>query len=269
MTMTMQLSAKLANLIASGSDVRSAIGDFKRYLYSGTIPATADSAINGTLLAVLTKDGNTAAFEVLPRWKVTIAGSMGGTVTVKLGGAPIHAAVTSVTDATTTAALLATAINGTLVKPFSGFTATSTGADLFVIGPKGSGASLNALTCTSAVTSSVTATVASSGLPDGANGTTLGVASSNCCGFDQRAVAGVLTSSETWKDNSADTTGSAAWYRDVYDAADTGTATTAYLRRQGSVTSIGGGGDFELASTSITATTPITATGATFTIPST
>jgi hypothetical protein len=186
-----------------------------------------------------------------------------------MGGAPIHAAVTSITDAGTTAALIAAAINATLIEPFAGFTASATGADVFVIGPKKSGAHLNALVCTSAVTSSVTATVASSGLPDGTNGTVLGVDSSNCCTFDQRSVAGVLTSSETWKDNSADASGTATWYRDVYDAADTGTATTAYLRRQGTVTAIGGGGDFELTSTTITATTPITATGATFTIPST
>jgi hypothetical protein len=267
--MTVQLSSKLANLIASGVDVRSAIGNFKRNIYSGTIPATADSAINGTLLAVLTKDGNAATFETLPKWKVTIAGTMGGIVTIKMGGSPIHAAVTSVTDATTTAALLATAINGSTIKPWSGFTATSTGADLYIYGPVGSGATLNALTCTSTVTASVTATVASSGLPDGTNGTTLGVTAVDCCDYDARSVAGVLTSTQTWKDNSADASGTAAWYRDVYDAADTGTATTAYLRKQGTITSTGGGGDFELASTSISATTPVQATGGTFTIPST
>jgi len=267
--MPLQLSAKLAKLIADGLPIRSAVGNFKRLIYSGTMPATADSAINGTLLATLTKNGGAATFEVPPRWKVTIGGSMGGTVTIKMGGAPIHAAVTSVTDATTTAALLATAINGTLIKAFCGFTATSTGADLFVIGPVGSGASLNALVCSSAVTSSVTATVASAGLPDGTNGTTLGVDAVNCCNFDARAVNGLLTSTETWQDASADASGTATWYRDIYDASDVGAASTAFLRKQGTITSIGGGGDFELSSTTITATTPISATGATFTVPST
>ncbi len=268
--MTMQLSKKLATLIASGQDVRSAIGDFKRLIYSGAMPATADSAINGTLLATLTKDGAAATYEVLPRWKVTIGGSVGGTVTIKMGGAPIHAAVTSAGSTDATAAAVAAAINATLVKPFSAFTAAYvSGSDFYVVGPKGSGATLNALVCSSAVTASITATVASSGLPDGNNGTTLGVASANCCNFDARAVDGVLTSAETWKDDSADATGTAAWYRDVYDATDTGAASTAFLRRQGSITAIGGGGDFELASTSVAATTPVTATGATFTIPST
>lgn len=267
--MSVQLSKKMANLIASGVDVRSALGNFKRLVYSGTIPATADAAIGGTLLATLTKSSGAATFEVLPMWKITIAGSMGGTVTVKMGGAPIHAAVTSVTDATTTATALATAINGTLIKPFTGFTASSTGADLFVYGPIGSGASLNALTCTAAVTASVTATVASSGLPDGNNGTTLGVDAANCCNYDARSVDGVLTSTETWSCATAAAAGTAAWYRDVYDAADTGIATTAYLRKQGTITSIGGGGDFELATTSVTAGTPVTSSGATFTIPST
>lgn len=262
----MQLSTKLANLIASGQDVRSAIGNFKRLIYSGTKPATADAAINGTLLATLTKDGGAATFETRPVWAVTIAGTMGGTVTIKMGGAPIHAAVTSVTDATTTAAALAAAINATTIKPFAGFTASSSGAVLSIIGPVGSGASLNALVCTTTVTNSVTATVASSGLPDGNNGTTLGVAAVNCCDFDARSVAGVLSSSQTWKDLSADAGGTATWFRDVYDAADTGTASTAFLRKQGSVTTTGGGGDMELGSTLITSGTPVQVTGATFTV---
>ena len=262
----MQMSTKLANLIASGQDVRSAIGNFKRLIYSGTKPTTADSAINGTLLATLTKDGGAATFETRPVWAITIAGTMGGTVTVKMGGAPIHAAVTSATDATTTAAALAAAINGTTIKPFSGFTATSSGAVLSVIGPVGSGASLNALVCTTTVTNSVTATVASSGLPDGNNGTTLGVAAANCCDFDARSVAGVLTSSQTWSTTSAAATGTATWFRDVYDAADTGIASTAFLRKQGSVTTTGGGGDMELGSTLITSGTPVQVTGATFTV---
>ena len=262
----MQMSTKLANLIASGQDVRSAIGNFKRLIYSGTKPTTADSAINGTLLATLTKDGGAATFETRPVWAITIAGTMGGTVTVKMGGAPIHAAVTSATDATTTAAALAAAINGTTIKPFAGFTATSSGAVLSVIGPVGSGASLNALVCTTTVTNSVTATVASSGLPDGNNGTTLGVAAVNCCDFDARSVAGVLTSSQTWSTISAAATGTATWFRDVYDAADTGTASTAFLRKQGSVTTTGGGGDMELGSTLITSGTPVQVTGATFTV---
>ena len=262
----MQMSTKLANLIASGQDVRSAIGNFKRLIYAGTKPTTADSAINGTLLATLTKDGGAATFETRPVWAITIAGTMGGTVTVKMGGAPIHAAVTSATDATTTAAALAAAINGTTIKPFAGFTATSSGAVLFVIGPVGSGASLNALVCTTTVTGSVTATVASSGLPDGNNGTTLGVAAVNCCDFDARSVAGVMTSSQTWSTASAAATGTATWFRDVYDAADTGTASTAFLRKQGSVTTTGGGGDMELGSTLITSGTPVQVTGATFTV---
>ncbi len=264
--MSVQISTKLANLIASGQDVRSAIGNFKRLIYSGTKPTTADAAINGTLLATLTKDGGAATFETRPVWAVTIAGTMGGTVTIKMGGAPIHAAVTSVTDATTTAAALAAAINATTIKPFAGFTASSSGAVLSIIGPVGSGASLNALVCTASVTNSVTATVASSGLPNGSNGTTLGVDAVNCCDFDARSVSGVLTSTQTWSTTSAAATGTATWFRDVYDAADTGTASTAFLRRQGSVTTTGGGGDMELGSTLITAGTPVQVTGATFTV---
>lgn len=265
----MQFSQKLANLIASGVDVRSAASEFIRHIYSGAMPATADSAINGTLLAKLTKDGAAATYETLPAWKITIGGSMGGTVTIKLGACAIHAAVTSITDATTTAALLVTAINGTLLKAFSGFTASSTGADLFVYGPKGSGTSLNTMVCTTAVTSSVTATVAGDGTPADSGGTA-GVAAVNCCDYDARSVIGVLTTTQTWKDTSADASGTATWYRDVYATADTGTATTAYIRKQGTITGIGGGGDMEMTNTVVTAGTPVEGTAAgSFTIPST
>jgi len=265
--MTVQLSTPLANLIADGRNVRAAVGNFVRNIYSGTIPTGADSAINGTLLAQLTESSGTATYEVLPVWKVTIGGTVGGNVTINMGGAPMHATVTSVTDTGTTAGLVAAAINGTLIKNFGGFTASAVSSVVYITGPVGSGANLNALVCTSTVTSNITATVASSGLPDGNNGTTLGVAAANCCDYDQRAVAGVLTSSQTWSCTSAAASGTATWYRDVYSASDTGGVSTSYLRKQGTITSIGGGGDFELASTTITATTPVTATGATFTVP--
>ena len=72
------------------------------------------------------------------------------------------------------------------------------------------------------------------------------------------ASAGTKALSGTWQDTSADATGTAAHYR-IYDT----TGTTCH--EQGSITATGGGGQLEVASTSITAGQSVTVTGYTWT----
>jgi hypothetical protein len=123
------------------------------------------------------------------------------------------------------------------------------------------------------VTASATMTVAGTGKPASSGGTD-GVAAVDCLDYDALPVAGVLTSTQTWKDNSADADGVATWYRDVYSTliagvatTDDGTSRTDLIRKQGTVTSVGGGGDCTLTNTTITATTPVQGTSGTFTVP--
>lgn len=268
--MSIQLSKKLATLIASGTPARTALSRFVRNIYSGTIPATADSAINGTLLATMTKDGNAVTtWETKPEWKIALSGADGTLDVVTLGGISILPAATTSGTPTAVAALAAAAINAAFNA--LGIAARSSSGDLFLTGPVGSGTSLNNMVA-AATGTTITVAVASTGKPAASGGTDGVAADADFCAYDYPAVDGVLTATQIWKDSSADASGTATWFRDVYESGDTGTASTAYIRKQGTITSIGGGGDMELANTAITATTPVTTTSAaypTFTIPST
>lgn len=74
------------------------------------------------------------------------------------------------------------------------------------------------------------------------------------------ASSGTKALSGTWQDTSADNSGTAAHFR-IYDS----TGTTCHL--QGSITATSGGGQLEVASTSITAGQSVTVTGLTLTGP--
>lgn len=265
--MSVQFSQKLAALMMGGMSIRQACGNFQRQIFSGTVPTNADTAINGTLLATLTLGGSVATYETLAQWQVVIGGTVGGTVMINKGGAPMYAtAVTSVTDTPTTAAAVAAAINNSTIKNFGGYTASATSSTVTITAPVGTGATLNAATMTSTVTASITATVSGAGLP-----TTAGVAAANCCDYDQRPSQGtttnnpvtgsILTSSQTWSCTTPVASGTASWFRDVYSASDTGAGVTTFLRKQGTITTTGGGGDFTLPATSISPSTPISITG--------
>ncbi len=73
--------------------------------------------------------------------------------------------------------------------------------------------------------------------------------------FAATAVAGVIAKAGTWEDTSADATGAAAWFRLSEDDTDT-TLSTTIVRIDGTVGT--SASDLVIASTSITATDPIT-----------
>ncbi len=271
--MSIQFSQALAKKIVDGDCVRNVCSGFVRDIYAGTLPTNADTAINGTLLGTLTLNGGAATFETLPIWTVTIGGTVGGNVTINMGNAPMHAVVASVTDTGTTAAAVAAAINGTLIKFFSGHTATVVGSAISIKGPIGVGASINLQVATSTVTGTITAVVSNSGLP-----TTSGITAFNTCEFDQRAVQGttstnvtgaIITSSQTWSVTTPVASGVATYFRDRYSASDTGAGVTTFLRKQGTITITGSGGDMQLPSTSVSPATPISLTGDFMVVPST
>ena len=261
----MQISAKQAATICDVSSVRAASNNFKRLIYSGTAPTTADSAINGTLLATLGSSSATApVLETLAKWTITI--TVGGTAVVAMDTPAITltpAAGIAITADAAGATLLAKSISNNISFP-ADFIATASGTTVTIVAPVGSGVFYNSAKVTM---SGATGTYGGAlGVPSVA-----GVAASNCCGYDVASVGGVLTSTQTWQTLAAGatTSGTAAWFRDIYEAADDGsdqTATKLYRRRQGTITSIGGGGDLELSTTTIVAATPISVTTNTYTV---
>lgn len=60
--MTIKLSTGLRNLMAASNGISGAFADGVIYIYSGPQPATADAAVSGTLLGIVTKDAGAFVF---------------------------------------------------------------------------------------------------------------------------------------------------------------------------------------------------------------
>ena len=62
--MTIRQSTGLRNLLCGNDGFASAFKNGEIRIYTGTQPATADAAVTGTLLGVVTKDGAARVAEV-------------------------------------------------------------------------------------------------------------------------------------------------------------------------------------------------------------
>jgi len=204
---------------------------------SGSMPATADAADTGTLLAVVTLNGGAYTGETRARWKITLAGSSGSVDTIKIGGMPVlPAAVNFTSTLAATATAVAAAINANSTNPK--FDASTDDDDVYITAPYGSGTDYNAVVCATTATT-MTATVAGDGTPNGSGGTA-GVAAVNGLNWQYPPVAGVLSKeSTTWQDSSANASGTVGYIRLKLDATDDGTLSTTYRRIDFSVASSG------------------------------
>lgn len=242
--MAISITTGLANELTDRSCLRTILTGGRLLFFSGAKPINSESASSGTLLATVTSASGAFTAETLPVWTVVLAGSSGSVDSIKIGGIELLAsAVTFTTDLTATAAAIASAITAgyTLID----YTATSNAANLYISGPKGSGAALNSAVCVATATT-MTATVSNSGAP-----TTPGVNAVNGLSFSFPASGGAVAVNGTWSGVGA-ATGTASWFRYLCDGADSGTASsTTYRRIDGSVTATGGGGDCTIDNTSI------------------
>lgn len=264
--MTIKRSTGFINAVIGECSGRNAIAGGKIILLSSTAPTTADDAVIGQTLATLTDGGGAWTAETRAQWQITFSGTVGGSVSsVKVSAGPLAAsgvellaaAVTPVTDLTTTAALVAAAINNNI--QFPKFSATASGAVVTISAPIGSGIKFNSTTCACTATT-ITATVANSGAAS-----TAGVASANGIDFGSAPVSGIATTSETWS-GSAVLAGTPTHFRIVTDGNDTGALSTVYRRMQGTVGLTGSGADLELSTTTFVTSpsaTPISVTGGT------
>lgn len=238
----------------------------KLLAYSGTMPATADTAItSGTLLGTVTLSGGAWTAETRAEWKITIAGSSGSVDTITIGGMNIlPSAVSFTTDLATTATAIATSINNARSMP--DFEARTDDDDIYIKAPISSGTAYNDVVCATTATT-MTATVASTGKP-AASGGTAGVAAANGLNWSYPPVSGVLSKeTTTWQDTSADATGTIGYFRLVLDSGDDGTsASTTYRRVDFSVGS--SGADINGTVLTTTINTPLIINTFAFTIPS-
>jgi len=197
-------------------------------LWSGTIPATANLAQTGTLLATLTNNGGAMTFETQAQWSITLSGTTSGSVnTITLGNIPIlPSAVNYATSFTNTAALVAAAINA--AQNTLGITAVPSGAIIYLYAPHGSGTSLNSVICAATATT-LTATVASAGSPS-----TAGVAAVNALTWAfpvvSAGVGALINGTGTWSTTSAIATGTIGYGVLRLDSADNWGANSTYRR---------------------------------------
>ena len=254
--MTLRLSTALRNAILNGGSVKDALQGGKILIYSGSQPATADTAPSGTLLCTITDNSGAHTSEVRATGSVVLSGSAGSITDLTVGGVSIiDAAVPFNTDINTTASDLATAINNCRSTP--NYTATAASATVTIIAPVGMGADANDLVVDATCTTMTSTDTNMSGGVDSANGLKLGV-----------AAAGALPklSSQTWS-GVAVATGTAGWFRFVGPVADSGATDTseAQVRLDGSIST--SGQQLNMSSTSITSGATQTITAFPLTLP--
>ncbi len=255
--MTIRLSTGLANNIVGSTGVAASFAGGVIDIYSGTQPATADSAISGTLLGRVSIASATYVAEVPAQQTITLVGSAGSINTVNVGSLNIIplGGVSFTTDLATTAQALCDAINRNGI-----FRATypGTGVVVTVLAPPGAGTAYNGLAFAITQTT-MTSTVGAATLAAG-TAATAGLQWGTPSG-------GVVGKSGTWSFDGL-AAGTAGWFRIKASSGDTdGAATATYLpvRLDGSIAV--SGADMNLSNITIAIDAPTTIDSLTVTMP--
>jgi len=240
-------STGLRDAVASGLSWLEALSGGRIYIYSGTKPTSADDTPVGTLLGIFTLNGGAYTAPVRSTADIQITGGGGGSVdTVKVGGMDLNligSAVAWDTNADTTAAAVAAAIN-TTSNPL-GIVATVSTDTVTLYLPYWLGAngdSLTLATTTTTVTHSTDATFS--------GGTTC----VNGLDLDHPASAGVISkpSGTVWE-ATALADGTAAWFRWVAGGSSYTGSSTSDIRFDGEIGT--SGAELNVPSTSLVNTT--------------
>lgn len=253
--MALRLSTGLINKLADSYSLKDALAGFVIDVYSGTQPATPDTAASGTLLVTLTNNSGAYTAETAAAGTMTLTGGAAGSVnTVTVNSVDIlGGAVSYSTDLTTTAAAVAAQINRNPKN--HQFIASSAGAVITITAANGMGTLPN----TWAVAATLTTLTASYTAMAG------GVNAVNGLNYDA-AVAGVISkvSTETWSGNAV-ASGTAGWFR-IRGAGDSGSgASTTAVRVDGAIST--SGAQMNLASLTISQSAPFILSSGSLTIP--
>jgi hypothetical protein len=252
--MTVRLSSGVRNALAQGLGFAGAFNRGCIQIYSGTQPATADSAVTGTLLGTVTLSSGAYVAETQASGTITITGGSTSILTVTVGTFNIipDGAVPYNTSTTQTASDLADAINRNAI-----YTATVSGAVVTIRPRPGVGDAHNGLVVTS--TGSVTATYANiSGGTDPVSGLTMALSATGVVSKPTAAI---------WSFNGV-ANGTAGWFRLIGSVTDAGASISAapFLARvDGSIAT--SGADMNLSNISITTGAPNTIDTFSLTIP--
>ena len=230
--MTIRIGTGLRNHLAQHGSFKNAMEGGKIEIWSGSQPATPQTAASGTLLCTITNASGARTAETVSSGTVTLTGGASGsidTVTVNSVNIIPSGTVAYNTSLTQTATDLATAINNNTSNPE--YRAESSGAVVTIYAMRNTGTSPN----TFVVTATLTTITATYGNMAG------GVASANGLSWGS-AATGVIDrlSTQTWSGVNA-ATGTAGWFRAYGSVADAGgtDATTTAIRMDGAIAASG------------------------------
>ncbi|HYF28572.1 MAG TPA: hypothetical protein VD931_22725 [Baekduia sp.] len=256
--MALRLSAALRNALLETGSLKHMMSNCVLKVYTGSQPATAETAPSGTLLVTYSNASGAITREVLSVGSVDLTGGSSGSVdAITVNSiAILPSAVTYTTSLANTASLVATAINNNPKNLL--FTADVSDTDKINIRAKpGLGSLPNGWVVASTVT---TLTKTDSNMAGG-------VTAVNALTWGDSA-AGVLVKhpSETWSGVAA-ATGTAGWFRIEAAVSDAGgtDSSEAILRIDGAIAT--SGAELNMASTSITASAVQTISSFSITIP--
>ena len=245
--MTVRISTGLRNFKQQHGSTKQALQGGKLEIYSGSQPATPETAVSGTLLCTVTAASGSRTNEVVAMGSVTLTGGSSGSVdAITVDGiAILPAAVTYATSLTNTATLVATAINNAITSPQ--YRAVGNGAVIEIYAMLGAGAAPNGFVVASTVT---TLTKTDANMASG-------VTHVNGLSWGQSA-SGVLDrlSTQTWSGVNA-ATGTAGWFRlygAVSDAGGTDSTGTT-IRLDGAIAASGSDLNIATAFTNLATTT--------------
>lgn len=255
--MTLRISSGVRNALTGTLGLQGVFNKGSIEIYTGTQPTTADSAITGTLLGIVTLNSGALTRETQAAPYITVAGSSGSINTVTVGTLNIipDGAVAFNTDAATTAADLCTAINRNGL-----FTASVASAVVTVKPRPGAGATYNGVAFATTVTT-LTATV-SAGTFSG------GVSPVNGLSLDSPSAGTIAKpTGAVWSFNGL-VAGTAGWFRfkgSVLDADALISAAPYLARLDGSIAV--SGADLNLSNISIAVGAPNTIDSFSATLP--
>jgi len=247
-----RLSTKLRNNMLGPTGLAATFVNGVIDIYTGTQPLTADTAASGTKLGTVSLSSGAVTAEISASKTLTLAGTSGSVNTVLVGNMNIipSGAVLFTTDLTTTAALLAAAVNAAGL-----YEATSASDVVTIIAPPGTGATHNGLTLTSTVT---TMTATSGGNLAG------GVTAVNGLTFTSPS-SGMISKSGVWS-CTGEHEGTAGWFRMKAGKADADGASTTLARLDGAIAIAGS--DMNVANVVVSVGSPVTIDSLTITMPS-
>lgn len=260
--MALRITAALRDALLENQDLKHAMANCVLKLYSGSQPATAETAPSGTLLCTISDASGALTREVLSQGSVALTGGAAGSVdTLAVNSLEIMGSATAFnTSLIQTATDIVTKINNNPKNLlFKASNVAGTSATITITAKRGLGTLPNGWAVASTATT-ITKT-------DTAMGTvTAGVAPVNGLNWGSVA-AGVLAklSTQTWSGNPA-VAGTAGWFRyeaAVLDAGGTDASEGVY-RIDGTIGS--SGADLNM-TTTITLGVPVTIGSYTLTLP--